>query len=101
MNEKIELCSAGMVDRIELAQLMSDALNRVIQAGEPGFDEWAKRAEIPEGPVREGLRKMYAHYDQFGFPGGNALVLRAILEREPRTLRAFVSELAKSKTQAA
>jgi hypothetical protein len=37
---------------------------------------------------------MFAGYDQFGFPGGNALVLRAILGREPRTLRDFINELA-------
>jgi hypothetical protein len=37
---------------------------------------------------------MYADYDHFGFPGGNALVLRAILDREPRTLRDFINELA-------
>ena len=85
-----------MVDRIELGQLMSKALSRVVQAGEPGFDEWAKRVEIPEGLAGEGLRKMYAHHDELGFPGGNALVLRAIIEREPRTLLAFVSELAHS-----
>jgi uncharacterized protein YbjT (DUF2867 family) len=89
-----ELCSAGMVDRVELAQIMSDALGRPVQADEQNFDEWVKAAQIPEGPVREGLRKMYAEYDQFGFPGGNALVLRSILDREPRTLRAFLFELA-------
>jgi hypothetical protein len=37
---------------------------------------------------------MFADYDQFGFPGGNALVLRTILDREPRTLRDFINELA-------
>jgi uncharacterized protein YbjT (DUF2867 family) len=89
-----ELCSAGMVDRIELTELMSRALGRTIQAGEPSFEEWAQAAKIPEGATREGLRKMYDHYNQFGFPGGNALVLRAILDREPRTLRSFFAELA-------
>lgn len=34
------------------------------------------------------------HYDEHGFPGGNALVLRAVLRREPRSLAAFINELA-------
>lgn len=49
---------------------------------------------MPDDPIREGLKKMYADYDQYGFPGGNALVLRAILGREPRTLRQYIHELA-------
>lgn len=89
-----ELCSAGMFDRIELTRIMSEALGRAIQPKEPAFDDWAQMARIPEGPVREGLRRMYVHYDQHGLPGGNALVLRAILDREPRTLRDFIFELA-------
>lgn len=82
-----ELCAAGMVNRIELAAMMSEAVGHPIQAGESPFDEWAQTAQIPEGSVREGMKTMYADYDQHGFPGGNALVLRAILGREPRTLR--------------
>ena len=73
---------------------MSEALGRNIEAGEPLFDEWARMANIPDGPLREGLARMYAHYDLYGFPGGNALVLRAILGREPRTLPQYLRELA-------
>ncbi|MEH2415634.1 NmrA family NAD(P)-binding protein [Nostoc sp.] len=89
-----ELCDAGMVDRVELAAMMSEALDRPIEAGEPTFEEWAQTAHIPEGVIHEGMKKMYAHYDRYGFPGGNALVLRAILGREPRSLRQYFYELA-------
>lgn len=89
-----ELCAPGMVDRVELAAIMSEALGRTIEAGEVSADEWAESAHIPPGPVREGLATMNADYDQYGFPGGNALVLRAILGREPRTLTAYIHELA-------
>jgi uncharacterized protein YbjT (DUF2867 family) len=89
-----ELCSAGMVDRVELTELMSRAIGRPIQACEPSFEEWAQAAQVPAGAVRDGLRKMYDDYNRFGFPGGNALVLRAILDREPRTLTSFFAELA-------
>jgi uncharacterized protein YbjT (DUF2867 family) len=88
-----ELCDAGMVNRVQLTGMMSEALDRPIEAGEPTFEEWAQLAKIPAGAVREGLKKMYAHYDRYGFPGGNAVVLRAILGREPRPLRQYFYEL--------
>jgi hypothetical protein len=40
------------------------------------------------------MQKMYAHYDRYGFPGGNALVLRTILGRDPRPLQQYFYELA-------
>jgi uncharacterized protein YbjT (DUF2867 family) len=89
-----ELCDAGMVDRVELATIMSEALNRPIEAGELSFEDWAQAAHIPEGAMREGMEKMYAHYDRYGFPGGNALVLQAILGQEPRSLRQYFDKLA-------
>ena len=89
-----ELCAPGMVNRTEIAALMSEALGRTIEAVAVPFDDWAQAAHLPAGPVRDGLKIMDADYDEYGFPGGNALVLRAILGREPRTLRAYFEELA-------
>lgn len=89
-----ELCASGMINRIELTVLMTEILGRSIAAEESQFDEWAEGASLPAGPVRDGLRQMYTDYDQYGFPGGNALVLAAILGREPRTLKNYVQELA-------
>lgn len=86
-----------MVNRVELVAMMSEALGHTIEAGEPPFDEWAQTAHVPEGSTREGLRRMYADYDEYGFPGGNALVLRAILGREPRSLQQYIHELANRK----
>jgi hypothetical protein len=83
-----------MVDRAELAGMMSEALDRPIEAGEPTFEEWAQLAQIPPGAMREGMQKMYAHYDRYGFPGGNALVLKVIPGREPHWLRHYFYELA-------
>jgi nucleoside-diphosphate-sugar epimerase len=89
-----ELSAPGMVDRVELAALISAALGRTIEAGESSVEEWAASAGLPEGPLREGLTHMLAYYDRYGLAGGNALVLRAILGREPRTLEQYVHELA-------
>ena len=49
---------------------------------------------VSAGPVGEGMARMMDHYDAHGFPGGNALVLRSILGREPRTLKQFFQEAA-------
>ena len=87
-----ELCAPGMVDRVELTQLMSEALGRTITPHEIPFNKWVKRAHIPEGSYRDGMQRMFADYAQYGFPGGNALVLRAVLGREPRTLKEFFKE---------
>lgn len=89
-----ELCAPGMFNRVEVAALMSKAFGFPVTAAEVPFDEWAWAAEIPAGPVREGLHRLYENYDRHGFPGGNALILRAILEREPRTLAEYIRELA-------
>jgi uncharacterized protein YbjT (DUF2867 family) len=92
-----ELCAPGMVNRVELAEMMSEEIGHPIEAGELPFEQWVQAAHIPEGSMREGMRAMYANYNQYGFPGGNALVLQAILGREPRTLRQYIQSLANCK----
>jgi hypothetical protein len=81
-----------MVDRVQLATMIGEELGRHIEAEQVPLPEWASR--LPEGHLRDGLSRMMAHYDEHGFPGGNALVLRAILGREPRSLRQYFHELA-------
>ena len=89
-----ELCAQGMVTRTQIAAMMAQAAGKQIEAAEVDFDHWAEPAKIPSGPLRDGLSRMYRDYDRYGFPGGNALILRSILEREPRTLQQFLDTLA-------
>lgn len=89
-----ELCAPGMLNRVQVASLMSEALGFPVQALQVSFDEWAASVSLPEGPRREGMRRLYDHYDRHGFPGGNSLVLSAVLRREPRALRDYLHELA-------
>jgi uncharacterized protein YbjT (DUF2867 family) len=91
-----ELCAPGMVNRIELVAMIGTAIGRTIEAGESPFGEWAQATQIPDG-LRENLRVMYQNYDQYSFPGGNAIVLRTILGREPRSLQQYFQELASRK----
>ncbi len=90
-----ELSAQGMLNRSQMAAMMAEATGKPIEAAEVPFEPWAEAAKIPPGPLRDGLSRMYSDYDRYGFPGGNALVLRSILEREPRTLRQFFDELAR------
>ncbi|MEU0965171.1 hypothetical protein ABZ357_06905 [Streptomyces sp. NPDC005917] len=89
-----ELCAPGMVDRVEMAAIASEELGWPVRAEVIPLEEWAAR--MPEGPERDGLVRMMRHYDTHGFPGGNSLVLRAVLRHEPRTLRGYFRELAQS-----
>lgn len=96
-----EMCAPGMFSRIELAAMMSDALGRKIEACEASFENWANAQDIPEGFLREGLKRMYRDYNDHGLPGGNAVALRCILNREPRTLQQYIHELAAQREKAA
>lgn len=79
-----ELAAGGMVDRVEIAEMMSQVAGRQLRAEDTG--------DVPPGP--EGLATMFADYDRHGFHGGNSLVLQAILRREPRSVTDFIAGLA-------
>jgi uncharacterized protein YbjT (DUF2867 family) len=89
-----ELCAPGMQDSHETAAILSEVLGRPITAVQTSLDQFA--AQLPQGPFRDGMTRMMAHYDRHGLPGGNAVALRAILGREPRSLRDYFAELAAS-----
>src|SRR5579863_9980566 len=80
-----ELCSSGILNRHEVAAMISEVLGKQVTVGTIG----------PEvlGQFPNDMRTMCRHYDHRGLVG-NPLVLRAILGREPRTLRAYFEELA-------
>ena len=79
-----ELCADGTYDRADIAALMGEALGREVRVGT------ADAARVP-GP--EPLHRMFAWCDRHGLRG-NSLALRAIVGREPRTLRDCVGKLA-------
>ncbi|WP_216329748.1 NmrA family NAD(P)-binding protein [Deinococcus aestuarii] len=81
-----QLCAEGWLNRHDLAALMSEVLGRTIQVGTVGQE---RRGGAPAG----GMQKMIEWYNHHGLLG-NPLTLRAILGREPRTLRAYIEELA-------
>jgi uncharacterized protein YbjT (DUF2867 family) len=96
-----EMCAPGMFNRIEVAAMMTEALGQKIEAREISFDDWANAHDIREGFFRQGLRRMFEDYNDHGLPGGNALALKCILGREPRTLAQYFQELARREQKAA
>jgi uncharacterized protein YbjT (DUF2867 family) len=90
-----ELC-AGLMNREEIVAVMSDVLGRQIGAAEPAFEEWSAAAGIPTGAEqRQGMKNLFAYYAHSPL-GGNSLVLRAILQREPTNLRQYIESLVTS-----
>jgi uncharacterized protein YbjT (DUF2867 family) len=81
---KFELCAEGNLNRPELAELMGEVLGRPVK---PIKTELPAQAGMPPK-----LTRMFDWYDKHGLLG-NSTTLRAILGREPRTLRAFFEEL--------
>jgi uncharacterized protein YbjT (DUF2867 family) len=87
-----ELCAPGLLDLTEIAAIATSALGQQVEANETSSEQIT--SWLPEGRLRDGMSAMIAHYDNYGLPGGNPLVLRAILGREPRTLDDYFHERA-------
>ena len=82
-----QLCAEGNLNRYDVAALMGDVLGRKIEAA---------RSDPPEptgGGQASPMSLMFSWYDRHGLLA-NALTLRAILGREPRTLHSYLQELA-------
>jgi uncharacterized protein YbjT (DUF2867 family) len=85
-----ELAAEGWLNRHDVARLIGNALGREIRA------ERIDPATL--GNDSAPMQPMFAHYERVGLRG-NPLTLRAILDREPRTLAAYFQELARAATQ--
>jgi len=81
-----ELCADGKLNREDVAKLIAEVTGHKIRVGRIDPDTLGDEANA--------MRPMFAHYDQHGLVG-SSLTLRAILGREPRTLRAYFEELAR------
>jgi uncharacterized protein YbjT (DUF2867 family) len=79
-----ELCAEGNLNRHDLAALMSEV---------PGKQVKPIKIELPtQANTPPKLTRMFDWYDKHALLG-NSTTLRAILGREPRTLRSFFEEL--------
>ena len=86
-----ELCGPDCLTQADMAEILSGFLGKPIQAVQRDLGEWkiwARERGWSEWGIDTYL-KMSHHYDTHGYPGGNPLVLRAILGREPGNYRDF------------
>ncbi|MBL7161915.1 MAG: NmrA family NAD(P)-binding protein [Anaerolineales bacterium] len=86
-----ELVGSRALSQTEIAQILSEGLNRAVDVQEISVDVW--EAGVREAGMGEyqiaTLKKMFAYYDRFGFQG-NSNVLAWLLGREPTSYEAFV-----------
>ncbi len=69
----------------------SDVLGRAVSAEQIPLDEYALRFQ---GELnQDSMMHMMSHHDRVRLLGGNALVLRATLGREPGALGDYLGEL--------
>jgi hypothetical protein len=89
-----ELCASGLLNRNDIAAIMSEVSRREIRAEEVSFEEWTEKTRIPfDERQKQLLKRMFEYFAAHGL-AGNSLVLRTILGRAPRDLESFIRELA-------
>ena len=92
-NGVFDLSAPGTVSRDDIVAMMSQALGRKITTRNQPIDEW-NAENMPEDPaLRDAFAGIDRFYTSYGFPGGNDLVLRTILGREPRSMKDYIDEL--------
>jgi nucleoside-diphosphate-sugar epimerase len=92
-NAVFDLSAAGVITRDEIVDMMSRALGRKITTRTPSIEEWIEE-NLPKDPVlRDAFAGIARFHSDYGIPGGNDLVLRTLLGREPRTMAAYIDEL--------
>ncbi len=85
-----ELCAEGNLNRHDVAALMGEVLGRKVEAAKLDAGKALKDAGDDEQTA--AIQPMFEWYDRHGLPG-NAVILRSLLGREPRTLRSYFQEL--------
>jgi uncharacterized protein YbjT (DUF2867 family) len=85
-----ELAAAGEFTRHDIARELSLLLGRQVRA--EGAEPAGLDPRMP-APLREGLQRMFRHYQVAGLRGGNSLVLDTILQRPATTVPAYLREL--------
>jgi uncharacterized protein YbjT (DUF2867 family) len=92
INATYELVGTMPMSHIEVAETLSNALNRSIRAEKQEISEWRLRSKGMSAYAIENLIRMFEYYDQWGLVG-NPNVLRWLLKREPTSLETFADKI--------
>jgi uncharacterized protein YbjT (DUF2867 family) len=90
-----ELAGPDALTFMEMAAVISEELNRPVQV-KPLDENQRKAFASSQGWGKDASKaflSMCRHYDDHGFPGGNPLMLTALLGRPPGTYRSFIRRL--------
>ncbi len=89
-NAIYECCGPQPLTQTEVAELLSEVLDRPVQAETEKLKSWIGRAQNTgmEKYQVDTLAKMFNYYDKYGLVG-NSRVLEFILGKPPRTLKEF------------
>jgi uncharacterized protein YbjT (DUF2867 family) len=93
-----DLCG-DRLSHAQMAAILSDLMGREISAEKVDLEDWkmAARARGATDYFVSAYGRMCAHYDSHGLAGGNPLVLRALLGREPNDYRVFAEKFVAAK----
>lgn len=94
-NGVFDLSAEGMISRDDIVAMMSEALGRTITTRTQPIEQWNEENMPPDSVLRDAFAGIDKFYSRYGFPGGNDLVLRAILGRAPRSMKSYIEELAR------
>jgi uncharacterized protein YbjT (DUF2867 family) len=88
--------AAGEYTGHDVAAELTAALGRPVRADQAALEDYgpAQGPAMANPYVRDGFMRLQRYYDDYGFRGGNALVLESILGRPPTDLARFVAKLA-------
>jgi uncharacterized protein YbjT (DUF2867 family) len=94
-----ELSAEGQPTLHELATVFGKELGRSLRAAQMPLDDYPPAASLMTNPYSaHGFRRLRRYYDEYGFRGGNSLVLATILGRPPtdhaECFRAFAGAVA-------
>jgi len=90
-----ELGGPDSLTLAEMAEIIGEELVRSVKVVELNENERIALAEKQgrNAYAVEGWLKMWRHYDEHGFPGGNPTVLASLLGRSPTSYRDFIKRL--------
>lgn len=89
-----ELSAPGEFTLHEFAAAVGEAIGRDLRAEQAPIAHYAPAAGLLSQPYSaEGFQRLCRYYDNYGFRGGNALVLEAILGRPPRDIGSCATAL--------
>jgi len=90
-----ELVGVSAMSQIDIANALSEQLNRPVMVKVVPLEEWERNARNSGLGEFQAvtLKKMFRYYERYGF-SGNSNVLRYLLQRQPASFTDFVRRIA-------